>query len=168
MKRLINYYFFSPIGAMLFHESSPQQYRNSNAGTPTNQSPTSPVSNQGFSPGTSPQTSVLGSIFGDSYYDQSRQATALSHQLEQFNMFENPLGGISLPSGCLLDGGTTLAYSQAGILDYSAAQDIAGKQAAHYNNLGGPIPNIILTGMGCICSRQITSVLLFFLYLLDI
>uniref|UniRef100_UPI0035901DBC CREB-regulated transcription coactivator 1-like n=1 Tax=Myxine glutinosa TaxID=7769 RepID=UPI0035901DBC len=122
------------------------QYRNSNAGTPTNQSPTSPVSNQGFSPGTSPQTSVLGSIFGDGYYDQSRQATALSHQLEQFNMFENPLGGISLPSGCLLDSGTALTYSHAGILDYPAAQDIAGKQAAHYNNLGGPIPNIILTG----------------------
>lgn len=31
-----------------------QQYRTS-AGTPANQSPTSPVSNQGFSPGSSPQ-----------------------------------------------------------------------------------------------------------------
>ncbi|XP_010139336.1 PREDICTED: CREB-regulated transcription coactivator 1, partial [Buceros rhinoceros silvestris] len=65
------------------NSASLQQYR-SNAGSPANQSPTSPVSNQGFSPGSSPQhSSILGSVFGDSYYDQqmtARQANALSHQ----------------------------------------------------------------------------------------
>ncbi|CAF87347.1 unnamed protein product, partial [Tetraodon nigroviridis] len=61
-----------------------QQYRNQ-TGSPATQSPTSPVSNQGFSPGSSPQhIPVVGSIFGDSFYDQQlalRQTNALSHQV---------------------------------------------------------------------------------------
>ncbi|NXC60540.1 CRTC1 protein, partial [Aleadryas rufinucha] len=69
------------------NSASLQQYR-SNAGSPANQSPTSPVSNQGFSPGSSPQhSSMLGSVFGDSYYEQqmtARQANALSHQVSKF------------------------------------------------------------------------------------
>ncbi|XP_041281460.1 CREB-regulated transcription coactivator 1 isoform X4 [Onychostruthus taczanowskii] len=40
------------------NSASLQQYR-SNAGSPANQSPTSPVSNQGFSPGSSPQCLML-------------------------------------------------------------------------------------------------------------
>lgn len=60
------------------------QYR-TGAGSPATQSPTSPVSNQGFSPGSSPQhTSTLGSVFGDAYYEQqmtARQANALSRQV---------------------------------------------------------------------------------------
>ncbi|KAM8850314.1 CREB-regulated transcription coactivator 1 isoform 2-T2 [Spinachia spinachia] len=62
--------------------SSLQQYR-SRVGSSANQSPTSPVSNQGFSPGGSPQhNSILGSVFAD-FYDQqlpSIQASALSQQ----------------------------------------------------------------------------------------
>ncbi|XP_034411127.1 CREB-regulated transcription coactivator 1 isoform X4 [Cyclopterus lumpus] len=62
--------------------SSLQQYRG-RVGSSANQSPTSPVSNQGFSPGGSPQhNSILGSVFAD-FYDQqlpSIQASALSQQ----------------------------------------------------------------------------------------
>ncbi|KAM8727403.1 CREB-regulated transcription coactivator 1 isoform 1-T1 [Acanthopagrus schlegelii] len=65
--------------------SSLQQYR-SRVGSSANQSPTSPVSNQGFSPGGSPQhNSILGSVFAD-FYDQqlpSIQASALSQQVRQ-------------------------------------------------------------------------------------
>ncbi|KAJ8332725.1 hypothetical protein SKAU_G00425140 [Synaphobranchus kaupii] len=38
-------------------------------------------------------TSILASVYGDSFYEhqpQSGQTSALSHQLEQFNMMENP------------------------------------------------------------------------------
>ncbi|KTG36104.1 hypothetical protein cypCar_00018948 [Cyprinus carpio] len=63
---------------------TPSSYR-SQTGSSANQSPTSPVSNQGFSPGGSPQhIQVVGSIFGDSFYDQqlpSRQTNALSNQV---------------------------------------------------------------------------------------
>ncbi|KAG6927744.1 CREB regulated transcription coactivator 1, partial [Chelydra serpentina] len=67
------------------NSASLQQYR-SNAGSPANQSPTSPVSNQGFSPGSSPQ-------------------------LEQFNMIENAISSNSLYSPC-----STLNYSQAAMM----------------------------------------------------
>ncbi|KAK2119577.1 CREB-regulated transcription coactivator 1 [Saguinus oedipus] len=70
------------------------------AGSPANQSPTSPASNQGFSAGSSPQhTSTLGSVFGDAYYEQqmaARQANALSHQQEQFSTLENAISSSSL------------------------------------------------------------------------
>ncbi|XP_010115816.1 PREDICTED: CREB-regulated transcription coactivator 1 [Chlamydotis macqueenii] len=106
------------------NSASLQQYR-SNAGSPANQSPTSPVSNQGFSPGSSPQhSSILGSVFGDSYYDQqmtARQANALSHQ---------PLLHAQLLAG-RHDGAGSLQDSQQ--LSY----------ASH-----GNIPNIILTVTG--------------------
>ncbi|KAM5194823.1 CREB-regulated transcription coactivator 1 isoform 3-T3 [Mantella aurantiaca] len=72
--------------AIDINSASLQQYR-SNAGSPSNQSPTSPVSNQGFSPGSSPQHSILSSVFGDAYYDQqmtARQTNALSHQWHWF------------------------------------------------------------------------------------
>ncbi|XP_068196873.1 CREB-regulated transcription coactivator 1 isoform X2 [Antennarius striatus] len=125
--------------------SSLQQYR-SRVGSSANQSPTSPVSNQGFSPGGSPQhNSILGSVFAD-FYDQqlpSIQATALSQQLEQFNMIENPISSDSL-------------YSQTSTLNYSQAL-MMGLTGGHCNlqdsqQLGcsshGNIPNIILTVSG--------------------
>ncbi|XP_055796690.1 CREB-regulated transcription coactivator 1-like isoform X1 [Salvelinus fontinalis] len=119
-------------------------YRNQ-TGSPANQSPTSPVSNQGFSPGGSPQhIPVVGSIFGDSFYDQqlaSRQTNALSHQLEQFNMIENPISSNSLYSQC-----STLNYTQA------AMMGLTGSSLHHSQPLGygshGNIPNIILTVTG--------------------
>ncbi|XP_074932840.1 CREB-regulated transcription coactivator 1 isoform X3 [Phalacrocorax aristotelis] len=101
------------------NSASLQQYR-SNAGSPANQSPTSPVSNQGFSPGSSPQhSSILGSVFGDSYYDQqmtARQANALSHQAAMM--------GLTGSHGSLQD-----------------------SQQLNYSSHGN-IPNIILTVTG--------------------
>ncbi|XP_041085885.1 CREB-regulated transcription coactivator 1-like isoform X3 [Polyodon spathula] len=122
------------------------QYR-SNAGSPANQSPTSPVSNQGFSPGSSPQhTSILGSIFGDSYYDQqltARQTNALSHQLEQFNMIENPISSNNLYSQC-----STLNYSQATMMGLTGSHgSLQDSQQLSYMSHGN-IPNIILTVTG--------------------
>ncbi|EHH59377.1 hypothetical protein EGM_09466, partial [Macaca fascicularis] len=120
-----------------------QQYRTS-AGSPANQSPTSPVSNQGFSPGSSPQhTSTLGSVFGDAYYEQqmaARQANALSHQLEQFNMMENAISSSSLYSP-----GSTLNYSQAAMMGLTGSHgSLPDSQQLGYASHSG-IPNIILT-----------------------
>ncbi|XP_018601471.1 CREB-regulated transcription coactivator 1b isoform X1 [Scleropages formosus] len=119
----------------------------SQAGSPANQSPTSPVSNQGFSPGGSPQhTSVVGSIFGDSFYDQqltSRQTNALSHQLEQFNMIENPISSNSLYSQC-----STLNYTQAAMMGLTGSHgSLQDSQQLGYSSHGN-IPNIILTVTG--------------------
>uniref|UniRef100_A0A2K6UNF0 CREB regulated transcription coactivator 1 n=1 Tax=Saimiri boliviensis boliviensis TaxID=39432 RepID=A0A2K6UNF0_SAIBB len=123
-----------------------QQYRTS-AGSPANQSPTSPVSNQGFSPGSSPQhTSTLGSVFGDAYYEQqmaARQANALSHQLEQFNMMENAISSSSLYSP-----GSTLNYSQAAMMGLTGSHgSLPDSQQLGYASHSG-IPNIILTVTG--------------------
>nr|XP_054506268.1 CREB-regulated transcription coactivator 1 [Agelaius phoeniceus] len=123
-----------------------QQYR-SNAGSPANQSPTSPVSNQGFSPGSSPQhSSMLGSVFGDSYYEQqmtARQANALSHQLEQFNMIENAISSNSLYSPC-----STLNYSQAAMMGLTGSHgSLQDSQQLNYSSHSN-IPNIILTVTG--------------------
>ncbi|CAL8311773.1 unnamed protein product [Gadus morhua 'NCC'] len=128
-----------------YNASSLHQYR-SRLGSSANQSPTSPSSNQGFSPIGSPQhNSILGSVFADLYEQQltSRQTSALSQQLEQFNMMESPIGSNSL-------------YSQASTLNYTQAA-MMGLTAGHCNQqdlqqLGysshGNIPNIILTVSG--------------------
>ncbi|XP_040597997.1 CREB-regulated transcription coactivator 1 isoform X2 [Mesocricetus auratus] len=93
------------------------QYRTS-AGSPANQSPTSPVSNQGFSPGSSPQ-------------------------LEQFNMMENAISSSSLYSP-----GSTLNYSQAAMMGLSGSHGgLQDPQQLSYTGHGG-IPNIILTVTG--------------------
>uniref|UniRef100_A0A8B9H1L5 CREB regulated transcription coactivator 1b n=1 Tax=Astyanax mexicanus TaxID=7994 RepID=A0A8B9H1L5_ASTMX len=120
-------------------------YRNQ-TGSPANQSPTSPVSNQGFSPGGSPQhIPVVGSIFGDSFYEHqlaSRQTNALSHQLEQFNMnmIENPSSSNSLYNQC-----STLNYTQAAMMGLTGSHgNLQDTQQLGYSNHGN-IPNIILT-----------------------
>ncbi|XP_010785541.1 CREB-regulated transcription coactivator 1 isoform X2 [Notothenia coriiceps] len=117
-------------------------YRNQ-TGSPATQSPTSPVSNQGFSPGGSPQhIPMVGSIFGDSFYDQQltlRQTNALSHQLEQFNMIENPINSNSLYNQC-----STLNYTQAAMMGLTGSS-LQDSQHLGYGNHGN-IPNIILTG----------------------
>ncbi|XP_061681440.1 CREB-regulated transcription coactivator 1b isoform X2 [Syngnathoides biaculeatus] len=124
--------------------ASISSYRNQ-TGSPATQSPTSPVSNQGFSPGGSPQhIPVVGSIFGDSFYDQqvaSRQTNALSHQLEQFNMIENPISSTSLYTQC-----STLNYTQAAMMGLSGGS-LQDSQQLGYSNHGN-IPNIILTVTG--------------------
>ncbi|KAM6948772.1 CREB-regulated transcription coactivator 1 [Aplochiton taeniatus] len=122
--------------------SSLQQYR-SRVGSSANQSPTSPVSNQGFSPGGSPQhNSILGSVFAD-FYDQqlsSRQTTALSQQLEQFNMIESSSG--------LYSQGSTLNYTQAAMMGLTGSHgNLQGSQQLGYSSHGN-IPNIILTVTG--------------------
>ncbi|XP_064252690.1 CREB-regulated transcription coactivator 1 isoform X3 [Passer domesticus] len=99
------------------NSASLQQYR-SNAGSPANQSPTSPVSNQGFSPGSSPQ-------------------------LEQFNMIENAISSNSLYSPC-----STLNYSQAAMMGLTGSHgSLQDSQQLGYSSHGN-IPNIILTVTG--------------------
>ncbi|KAI1891842.1 hypothetical protein AGOR_G00147900 [Albula goreensis] len=91
-------------------------------------------------------TSILGSIFGDSFYDQqmaSRQTNALSHQLEQFNMIENPVSSSSLYSQC-----STLNYTQAAMMGLTGSHgSLQDSQQLGYSNHGN-IPNIILTVTG--------------------
>ncbi|KAI4810271.1 hypothetical protein KUCAC02_019111 [Chaenocephalus aceratus] len=124
--------------------SSLQQYR-SRIGSSANQSPTSPVSNQGFSPGGSPQhNSILGSVFAD-FYDQqlpSIQASALSQQLEQFNMMETPINSDSLYNQT-----STLNYSQALMMGLTGHCNLQDSQQLGYSSHGN-IPNIILTVSG--------------------
>ncbi|XP_075061262.1 CREB-regulated transcription coactivator 1 isoform X1 [Mixophyes fleayi] len=152
--------------AIDINSASLQQYR-SNAGSPANQSPTSPVSNQGFSPGSSPQQkgpdcewhSILGSVFGDSYYDQqmtTRQTNALSHQLEQFNMIENAISSNSLYSQC-----STLNYSQAAMMGLTSSHGSLHDSQLNYSSHSN-IPNIILTVTGespPSLSKELTSTL---------
>ncbi|XP_064808430.1 CREB-regulated transcription coactivator 1-like isoform X3 [Oncorhynchus masou masou] len=87
---------------------------------------------------------VVGSIFGDSFYDQqlaSRQTNALSHQLEQFNMIENPISSNSLYSQ-----GSTLNYTQAAMMGLTGS-GLHQSQLLGYGSHGN-IPNIILTVTG--------------------
>ncbi|XP_025023766.1 CREB-regulated transcription coactivator 1 isoform X3 [Python bivittatus] len=97
------------------------------------------------------QTSILGSVFGDSCYDQqmtARQANALSHQdsflqLEQFNMIENAISSNSLYSPC-----STLNYSQAAMMGLTGSHgSLQDPQQLNYTSHGN-IPNIILTVTG--------------------
>ncbi|XP_054888532.1 CREB-regulated transcription coactivator 1 isoform X2 [Poeciliopsis prolifica] len=124
--------------------ASLQQFRH-RVGSSANQSPTSPVSNQGFSPGGSPQhNSILGSVFAD-FYDQqlpSIQASTLSQQLEQFNMMETPISSDSLYSQT-----STLNYSQALMMGLTGHCNLQDSQQLGYSSHGN-IPNIILTVSG--------------------
>lgn len=90
--------------------------------------------------------SILGSVFGDSFYEQqmsARQTNALSHQLEQFNMIENAISSNSLYSPC-----STLNYSQAAMMGLTGSH--GSLQDSHQLNYSshGNIPNIILTVTG--------------------
>ncbi|XP_039558341.1 CREB-regulated transcription coactivator 1 isoform X4 [Passer montanus] len=91
-------------------------------------------------------SSMLGSVFGDSYYEQqmtARQANALSHQLEQFNMIENAISSNSLYSPC-----STLNYSQAAMMGLTGSHgSLQDSQQLGYSSHGN-IPNIILTVTG--------------------
>ncbi|XP_026179451.1 CREB-regulated transcription coactivator 1b isoform X3 [Mastacembelus armatus] len=87
---------------------------------------------------------VVGSIFGDSFYDQqlaSRQTNALSHQLEQFNMIENPISSTTLYNQC-----STLNYTQAAMMGLTGSS-LQDSQQLGYSSHSN-IPNIILTVTG--------------------
>ncbi|XP_015741588.1 CREB-regulated transcription coactivator 1 isoform X5 [Coturnix japonica] len=91
-------------------------------------------------------SSILGSVFGDSYYDQqmtARQANALSHQLEQFNMIENAISSNSLYSPC-----STLNYSQAAMMGLTGSHGSLQDSPQLSYSSHGNIPNIILTVTG--------------------
>ncbi|XP_030220351.1 CREB-regulated transcription coactivator 1 isoform X12 [Gadus morhua] len=150
-QQLSDYAFFSQQTSPQSNQSPPQ--------TGLIQLPSSLVQNQSSASTTGSQTStqssitmdinthnsILGSVFADLYEQQltSRQTSALSQQLEQFNMMESPIGSNSL-------------YSQASTLNYTQAA-MMGLTAGHCNQqdlqqLGysshGNIPNIILTVSG--------------------
>ncbi|XP_039084045.1 CREB-regulated transcription coactivator 1 isoform X8 [Hyaena hyaena] len=120
-----------PMGIDITSAPALQQYRTS-AGSPANQSPTSPVSNQGFSPGSSPQ-------------------------LEQFNMMENAISSSSLYSP-----GSTLNYSQAAMMGLTGSHgSLPDTQPLGYPSHSS-IPNIILTVTGespPSLSKELTSTL---------
>ncbi|XP_020318838.1 CREB-regulated transcription coactivator 1 isoform X6 [Oncorhynchus kisutch] len=85
--------------------------------------------------------SILGSVFAD-FYDQqltSRQTSALSQQLEQFNMTDN---------SSLYGQGSTLNYSQAAMIGLMGSHgNLQDSQQSGYSSHGN-IPNIILTATG--------------------
>ncbi|KAM3938855.1 CREB-regulated transcription coactivator 1 isoform 2-T2 [Leptodactylus fuscus] len=104
--------------------------------------------------------SILGSVFGDSFYDQqmtARQTNALSHQLEQFNMIENAISSNSLYSPC-----STLNYSQAAMMGLTSSHSsLPDSQQLNYSSHSN-IPNIILTVTGespPSLSKELTSTL---------
>nr|XP_040146187.1 CREB-regulated transcription coactivator 1 isoform X9 [Ictidomys tridecemlineatus] len=105
-------------------------------------------------------SSALGSVFGDSYYEQqmaARQANALSRQLEQFNMMEN-----AISSSSLYGSGSTLNYSQAAMMGLTSSHgSLQDTQQLGYSSHSG-IPNIILTVTGespPSLSKELTSTL---------
>lgn len=89
--------------------------------------------------------SILGSVFAD-FYDQqlpSAQASALSQQLEQFNMMET-----AVSSDSLYNQTSTLNYSQALMMDLTGGHcNLPDSQQLAYSSHGN-IPNIILTVSG--------------------
>ncbi|XP_033937849.1 CREB-regulated transcription coactivator 1b isoform X3 [Pseudochaenichthys georgianus] len=110
----------------------------------TTSSSPSPDSHSQTTASISSHIPMVGSIFGDSFYDQQltlRQTNALSHQLEQFNMIENPINSNSLYNQC-----STLNYTQAAMMGLTGSS-LQDSQQLGYSNHGN-IPNIILTVTG--------------------
>ncbi|XP_036703485.1 CREB-regulated transcription coactivator 1 isoform X4 [Balaenoptera musculus] len=125
--------------------------------------PQSPPENSGQPPmgiDTASHSSTLGGVFGDSFYEQqmaARQANALSHQLEQFNMIENAISSSSLYSP-----GSTLNYSQAAMMGLTGSHgSLPDTQPLSFPSHSS-IPNIILTVTGespPSLSKELTSTL---------
>uniref|UniRef100_A0A3B5LEU5 CREB regulated transcription coactivator 1a n=1 Tax=Xiphophorus couchianus TaxID=32473 RepID=A0A3B5LEU5_9TELE len=121
-------------------------------GSSANQSPTSPVSNQGFSPGGSPQVRACESmlcvcvhlcVFSQKEYTQvGMENVFCDFQLEQFNMMETPISSDSLYSQT-----STLNYSQALMMGLTSHCNLQDSQQLGYSSHGN-IPNIILTVSG--------------------
>ncbi|XP_026201649.1 CREB-regulated transcription coactivator 1b isoform X3 [Anabas testudineus] len=129
-----------PLGIQLITLPTPAS---TGTGTPSSPSPDS-QSQTTASISISSHIPVVGSIFGDSFYDQqlaSRQTNALSHQLEQFNMIESPISSTSLYNQC-----STLNYTQAAMMGLTGSS-LQDSQQLGYSSHGN-IPNIILTVTG--------------------
>ncbi|XP_024278881.1 CREB-regulated transcription coactivator 1 isoform X2 [Oncorhynchus tshawytscha] len=153
-QQLSQYAFFSQLTAQsqaqvlndLQQQALPQGIRLITLATTTASTATqsSPVSQIATTVNINSHIPVVGSIFGDCFYDQqlaSRQANALSHQLEQFNMIENPISSNSLYSQC-----STLNYTQAAMMGLTGSS-LHQSQPLGYGSHGN-IPNIILTVTG--------------------
>ncbi|XP_035276305.1 CREB-regulated transcription coactivator 1-like isoform X1 [Anguilla anguilla] len=85
-------------------------------------------------------TSILASVYGDSFYEQ-QPLSRHTHQLEQFGMVETPVS-----SGGLYTQGSTLNYTQAAMMGLTGSHgNLPDIQQLGYSNHGN-IPNIILTG----------------------
>ncbi|XP_020335920.1 CREB-regulated transcription coactivator 1b isoform X2 [Oncorhynchus kisutch] len=153
-QQLSQYAFFSQLTAQsqaqvlndLQQQALPQGIRLITLATTTASTATqsSPVSQIATTVNINSHIPVVGSIFGDSFYDQqlaSRQTNALSHQLEQFNMIENPISSNSLYSQC-----STLNYTQAAMMGLTGSS-LHQSQLLGYGSHGN-IPNIILTVTG--------------------
>ncbi|XP_030015655.1 CREB-regulated transcription coactivator 1 isoform X2 [Sphaeramia orbicularis] len=146
-QQLSQYAFFNQQPSTQTHQSQPQtglvQLPSSvnSCSTPDNQ--TSSQTNMTMDMNT--HNSILGSVFAD-FYDQQLpciQASALSQQLEQFNMMETPIS-----SDNLYNQTSTLNYSQALMMGLTGGHcNIQDSQQLGYSNHGN-IPNIILTVSG--------------------
>ncbi|XP_065132373.1 CREB-regulated transcription coactivator 1 isoform X4 [Paramisgurnus dabryanus] len=137
-QQLAQYAFFSQPSTQSGVSGLPQLQQN-------NQLPPSSGSQTQTSVGIDINThSILGSVFSDAFYDQQlspRQTSALSQQLEQFNMIEN-----AFSSNSLYTEGSTLNYSQAAMLNLTGSHgNLQDTQQLSYSSHGN-IPNIILTG----------------------
>uniref|UniRef100_A0A3Q4G041 CREB regulated transcription coactivator 1a n=1 Tax=Neolamprologus brichardi TaxID=32507 RepID=A0A3Q4G041_NEOBR len=125
-QQLSQYAFFSQQPSSQTH---PNQQVNNQASSQTNMTIDMNVHN-----------SILGSVFAD-FYDQqlpSIQASALSQQLEQFNMMETPISSDSLYNQ------NSLSYSQALMMGLTGHCNPQDTQQLGYSSHGN-IPNIILT-----------------------
>uniref|UniRef100_A0A3P8TD07 CREB regulated transcription coactivator 1a n=1 Tax=Amphiprion percula TaxID=161767 RepID=A0A3P8TD07_AMPPE len=145
-QQLSQYAFFNQQPSSQTHQNQQQaglvQLPSSVNSCSTSDNQTSSQSNMTMDMNT--HNSILGSVFAD-FYDQqlpSIQASALSQQLEQFNMMETPIS-----SDGLYNQTSTLNYSQALMMGLTGHCNLQGSQQLGYSSHGN-IPNIILTVSG--------------------
>ncbi|XP_042354449.1 CREB-regulated transcription coactivator 1 isoform X3 [Plectropomus leopardus] len=146
-QQLSQYAFFNQQPSSQTHQSQQQtgliQLPSSVNSCSTSDNQTSSQTNMTMDMNT--HNSILGSVFAD-FYDQqlpSIQASALSQQLEQFNMIENPISSDSLYNQT-----STLNYSQALMMGLTGGHcNLQDSQQLGYSSHGN-IPNIILTVSG--------------------
>ncbi|XP_049455010.1 CREB-regulated transcription coactivator 1 isoform X3 [Epinephelus fuscoguttatus] len=146
-QQLSQYAFFNQQPSSQTHQSQQQtglvQLPSSVNSCSTSDNQTSSQNNMTMDMNT--HNSILGSVFAD-FYDQqlpSIQASALSQQLEQFNMIETPISSDSLYNQT-----STLNYSQALMMGLTGGHcNLQDSQQLGYSSHGN-IPNIILTVSG--------------------
>ncbi|XP_033993394.1 CREB-regulated transcription coactivator 1 isoform X3 [Trematomus bernacchii] len=145
-QQLSQYAFFNQQPSSQNHQSQQQtglvQLQSSVNSCSTSDNQTSSQNNMTVDMNT--HNSILGSVFAD-FYDQqlpSIQASALSQQLEQFNMMETPISSDSLYNQT-----STLNYSQALMMGLTGHCNLQDSQQLGYSSHGN-IPNIILTVSG--------------------
>ncbi|XP_068427056.1 CREB-regulated transcription coactivator 1 isoform X2 [Clinocottus analis] len=146
-QQLSQYAFFNQQPSSQNHQSQQQtglvQLQSSMNSCSTSDNQTSSQANMTMDMNT--HNSILGSVFAD-FYDQqlpSIQASALSQQLEQFNMMETPISSDSLYNQT-----STLNYSQALMMGLTGGHcNLQDQQQLSYSSHGN-IPNIILTVSG--------------------